>query len=131
MKRYLLPSTTAARGLDQIGLDQPLESSVHAAALGGDGAQKLLVERGPEHRRFLQHAANLARQPVDARQQQPVQGRGDVQRVARRRAHPAISLAHQHATPQQPRTISSTNSGLPPARATTKSCSWLKALPAT
>ena len=33
--------------------------------------------------------------------------------------------------PSRPRTISSTNSGLPPARATIKSCSWPNELPVT
>ena len=70
----------------QIRTDERAERRVHQGGLGRDRLQQRYLEAGPDHRRLLDDPALRGVEPVQAREQQPVQRGGHLRgRGSRRR----------------------------------------------
>ena len=87
--------------LDEIGLHEWIERGGQRLGRVARCEQERHVEVGAEHGGFLQHAPRVGGQPIDAREQQPLQRRWDVRSLARRGACPGVAITSQHAATDQ------------------------------
>ena len=80
----------------QVGAGERVERRVHRDGLGRGRLQQRHLEAGTDHRRFLDDPSLHRVEPVQAREQQPVQGGGHLRGRRLRGAAPLEPVADQH-----------------------------------
>ena len=85
----------------QIGGGEGVERRVHRAGFGRDRLEQRNLEAGPDHRRFLDDPSVRGVEPVQAREQQAVQGGGHLRGRGFRGAAPRQAVTDQHPRREQ------------------------------